>query len=70
MNSNTERKTKLKRAVAMGIGMGISTAIYEFARASAREPDFVKAIFMGIFIFIIYLIFPAKSKNEEEDGVG
>ncbi len=46
--------------------MGIGTALYEFATAGSDGPEIGRAIFVGCFGFVVYLLIPMKSKEEEK----
>jgi Na+/glutamate symporter len=66
MNSESKKNPRLKYAIGMGIGMGVGTAIYQMVTADAEGPDFVRALFVGIFGFIGFLLVPSKSAKDQK----
>lgn len=66
MNSESKNNPRLKYAIGMGIGMGVGTAIYQMVTADVEGPDFVRALFVGIFGFIGFLVIPSKSAKDQK----
>jgi hypothetical protein len=56
-------RSKLAEALGMGAGMVAGSILYQILRSAPQEIDLARALFIGVFVGLIWLVIPLRLFN-------
>lgn len=61
-------RSKLAEALGMGSGMVAGSVLYQILRSGPQEIDLARALFIGVFVGLIWLVIPLRLLNRQDSG--